>query len=159
MGPRSALTLVIIGATLITGCAAQRQEEARAAIGKAVKECRAPYPPKTHYLDRSSCEAPIRRWAMQKTGSPPDMVKLYIAKRAMIAAKIDAGQITREQANVEMAASAVEIGQTISDRNNSQALAAAAILSVMPRAQPYQASQPYMIPNRSRLLPTVCEWV
>ena len=70
----------------------------------------------------------------------------------MIAAKIDAGQMTREQANVEMAATAVEIGKTIADRNNSQALAAAAILSAMPRAQPYQASLPYMIPNRSPLV-------
>lgn len=133
----------------LAGCAAQRQEEARVAVSKAVEECRAPYPPNTHFLDRANCEAPTRRWAAQKTGVAPDMVDLFLAKRAMISSRVDSGQITREQGNVEIASMNVEINQMIAQRNQANAMAMAAILAAMPQPQVYQAPQPYAMPVRA----------
>jgi hypothetical protein len=143
--PVKLLALVALALSLVA-CAGQRQREAKEAIQRAVADCKAPYAPNTHYLDRTNCEAPIRRWAMQHTNVPSDMADLYLAKRAAIAARLDSGQITKEQANVEITQAAVEMNQVIAERNRANALTTAAVLSAMPQPQPYQPT-PYVMPH------------
>ena len=144
---RPIIILLALATFSLSGCAAQRQEEATLAVANSVVTCKASYPPNTHYLDRANCEAPFRRRAMQVENVPADLAELFLAKHAAIAARIDAGQITREQANVEIGAASVELNQIFQERNRSNALAAAAILSSMPRQQTYQV-QPYVMPTR-----------
>jgi hypothetical protein len=124
------------------GCAEQRRAEAQAAIQKQVADCRIQYPGDTHYLDRTNCEAPVRRAAMSSTGVASDFVDLYLADRAQLAAQIDSGRMTKEEANAAMARASVEINQMAGERNRQNALAAAAILSAMPQPPLYQLPMP-----------------
>ena len=142
--------LLALATFTLSGCAAQRREEATLAVANSAETCKASYTPNTHYLDRTNCEAPFRRRAMQVNNVPPDLAELFLAKRAAIAARIDAGQITREQANVEVSTASVEINQIVQERNRSNTLAAAAIFSSMPRQQTYQV-QPYVMQNKSTI--------
>jgi hypothetical protein len=75
---------------------------------------------------------------MQTMGTYADLVDSYLANRAMIAGEIDAGHLTKEQANVKLSDVALQLNQVADERNQRRASAAAAILSSMPQLSPYQ---------------------
>jgi hypothetical protein len=145
------ITVTILIGLLVSACAGQRRADAQAAIQARVAECRALYPPDTHYLDRARCEAPVRLEAMQSVGTYGDLIDSYLANRSQIAAEIDAGRLTKEQANVKISEVSMRLDQIASERNERRAMAAAAILSSMPR--PYQAPA-YQVPFYPITFPT-----
>lgn len=137
-----ALGIALLVPLLAAGCAAQRQQEAREAIQARVAQCAALYPPGSHYLDRTKCEEPVRRTSMRVLGIYADLQDAWLANRAQIAAEMDAGHLTKEQANVRMSEVAMRLNQVKGERDQAaserRAMLAAAILSSRP--EPYQPS-------------------
>jgi hypothetical protein len=93
---------------------------------------------------------------MQYTGTRGGLAELYLASRSMLAAEIDAGRITKEQANVKMGDVSVSLNQVAAERSRANAISAAAILSAMPRSQPYQVPFYPMVAPSSPVIPTNC---
>jgi hypothetical protein len=151
MIPRWTAPFAIVVLVGVNGCAEQRRAEAIAEIQRQREICAAQFAGDGHAVARENCVGPVRREAMVSTGFPPDLTDLLIADRLNIAAKIDSGRITKEQANVEIAQIGVEINEMAASRRRQNALAAAAILSAMPQQAPIQ-TQFYPIqqpPSRS----------
>lgn len=128
------------------GCAQQQQQqriaEAQAALKQRSAECQALYPLKgKSFLQRSNCEEPARRNIAAANQKPADLVDVYMATRAGVAAKLDRGEITEEEATLRLAQTVRELTETEQSRHNA-ALTAAAPFMPRPPVQfaPQQTS-------------------
>jgi len=117
-------TTATLGVLALAGCAQQYVADANAALTQRVAECKALYPPESKdYLQREHCDEAARRAVFAAKGGPGDLVEVYMATRADLAAKIDRGEITKEEANLRLAQTSRELADTQLARRNA-ALAA-----------------------------------
>lgn len=129
------LAALATGLLALSGCAQQRFAEATAAIDKQAASCKAQYPGTTHYVDRMNCIAPTVRTSYASVGTDSDLVEIYLADWAQMAAQVDAGRMTKEEANAALVRTKAGINQVQAERKQQQTMTALAILSAMPRPQ------------------------
>ena len=89
-------SMVIALCLLAWGCADQRVKErvkeADAALSAAIQTCRQQHPNLDQdNLARSQCQEPARRVRIEATGTPSDLVNLYLARGNELASQIDKG--------------------------------------------------------------------
>jgi hypothetical protein len=119
----------------LAGCAAQRQAQ----FDSAAAECRASIPALIgNYVKRQTCINAAARNAGFK-GPAEDLVE---ATRIELAEKVDRGEITAADANAQFARMKYDLQQSEAAQRVANAQAAAAILSAMPRPQPYVIPTP-----------------
>lgn len=112
----------VIGLAL-AGCAQQRVAEASKVLTARIAECKAQYPGDKDHLARVDCLLPARRAALAASGVSTDLAELYLANNAQLAAQIDRGEITLEEARVKDAQNSRDMTDATLSRRNA-ALAA-----------------------------------
>lgn len=122
------MRVITMAATLsvlaLAGCAQQRIAEANTALTQRIAECKAQYPDASkNFLLKARCDEPARRAAFAANNAPGDLVEVFLATRADVAAKADRGEITREEANLRIAQTQRELADAAAARRNA-ALAA-----------------------------------
>jgi hypothetical protein len=111
--------IILTGLVALGGCAAERarveapasapsRAEAQATLRRQIGVCRARYPAGSHFLDKARCDEAARREVILAAGTPPDLAETYLAARAEVAARLDRGEITREQADLALAKAGAE---------------------------------------------------
>jgi hypothetical protein len=137
-----------------TGCAQQRQAEARAAAEaqweQAEADCTARFPPVVgNYLTRARCFEPALRKLNAARGVPGDLGDLLIAQRMMYAGKIDRQEVTPEEGDLRYA----EVRSRINDRamrRRNEALAASPPPYIPPAPVVIQQPAPaYALPRQT----------
>lgn len=128
------LRLLVVGALSLAGCAGQVQAEAQTRLDAAVTACRTQHPAERgFYVVRFQCEEPARRAYGQRVGAAPDLTNVYLASRASLAGQLDRGEVTREQANLQIAQLERELTEATLRRRNA-ALAAQPPVILAPAA-------------------------
>ena len=109
-----------IGVSLLialSSCAAQRLAEAKAELDQQEATCRAEYP--------SASKGEVRRprcvrdaWAtyLSKAGAPGDLASEYLASMDMLIAKVDSGQISKEEASLKLS----QVRHSLSDAQRAR---------------------------------------
>ena len=93
-------------------------------LQRRIAVCRSRYPAGyPHFLDKAQCDEAARRAALLASGTPADLADSYLARRAEVAGRLDRGQITREQAEHELAAAAAETNERTQARRRGSATA------------------------------------
>jgi hypothetical protein len=122
--------VAIATAVLLAGCAAERQRH----FDEAAAVCRAQIPAQVgNYTRRQAC---LRTAAYDAGFRGPDQ-DLINATNEDLAEKVDRGDITITEANLRSAQVRYEIAQRAAAAQAERSAAAAAVLSAMPRPQPY----------------------
>ena len=122
--------LILMGLLALAGCAAQRQAQ----FNEGAAKCKAEIPAVIgNYMKREQCIND----AATSAGFHGPAEDLVSATRVALAEKVDSGAMTVAEANVQFAQMKYEIQQEAAAQRAANAQAAAAILSAMPRPQPY----------------------
>jgi hypothetical protein len=123
--------LVVLAALVaLAGCAAQRQAQ----FNKDAAQCRAEIPATVgNYVRRQQCIVD----AVNRAGFTGASQGLLNATRIELAEKVDKGEMTAAEANVQLARVTYQVEQSDAAQRTANAQVAAAILSAMPRPQPY----------------------
>jgi hypothetical protein len=122
--------VVLAGLVALAGCAAQRQVQ----FNKDAAQCRAEIPATVgNYVRRQQCIID----ASNRAGFRGPGADLLNATRIALAEKVDKGEITGADANVQYAQVRYQVEQSDAAQRTANAQAAAAVLSAMPRPQPY----------------------
>jgi len=126
-----------VGVFVLAGCAQQQQQqriaEADAALNQRIAECEAQYPrgEGKNALQRFRCVEPAQRAAFVAGRAPGDLVDVLLATTADVAAKVDRGEMTREEGTLRIAQTKRELADTEQSRRNAALTATAPF---MPRA-------------------------
>ena len=128
MAARACTVLAVV--LVVSGCAAQRQAEAEAAFA----QCRAAIPAQVgSYVARENCINAVS----ERYSSPGDGASALVrATRLSLAAKVDRGELSPEDAAAQLAAVAFQAQQQQAATNAARAAAAAQILSATRPAPP-----------------------
>jgi hypothetical protein len=152
------MRLVALAACLlVAGCAGDRmnqERERRLAAAEAVWEqhraaCAAQFPKRVgNFANKTRCDAAAQRVIIIERGAPADFADVFLATRAVLAGQIDQGQISEEQANLQMARLVSDLTQRNLDRRN-------AALAAMPPPPPMPVfvPQPIIIPQQPQVQP------
>ncbi len=109
------------------------QTEAQAALQRRITVCRSRYPAGyPHFLDKAHCDEAARRAALLASGTPADLADAYLATRADVAGRLDRGEITREQAEHELAKVAAETNEQTQVRHRGGVTAPGVVGVVVP---------------------------
>jgi hypothetical protein len=121
---------VLAGLVALAGCAAQRQAQ----FNKDAAQCRAEIPAVVgNYVRRNQCIID----SSDRAGFTGPSQGLLNATRMELAEKVDKGEMTDAEANAQYAQVRYQVEQSDAAQRTANAQAAAAILSSMPRPQPY----------------------
>jgi hypothetical protein len=127
----------------LTGCAAQRQAQMQAEAKANAQECLATIPKVVgSYVRRAECVND----ANTRAGFLSPAQGLLDATRLRLAEQIDRGEISVAQAQQQLAEERYRLDQDIASQRAVASANAAAVLSAMPRPQPYVAPLPYQMP-------------
>jgi hypothetical protein len=115
-----ALGFCIVGSFALAGCVSTDQQmvDMQAVQAKAHRACGGL---KTEYA-RVSCQIAM----MPPSGYNADLIAVGQAKALVLARQVDAGQISLDQARLELAQTATQVVNAIDQRYNNAALASAA---------------------------------
>lgn len=122
-GMRCKTSAAVLIAMTLTGCAQQRVAEASKAFEQRAAECTSQHLGDKSHLARANCLEPAFRALFAARGSFGDLTDVYLSNRADLAAKLDRGEITLEEAKVRDAQLKRELTETGLARRNA-ALAA-----------------------------------
>jgi hypothetical protein len=129
--------IIVASLLAMAGCAAQRQK----AFDEGMATCRATYPAVIGgYMALATCINGVS----DRRNPGSDSQAAVNALRLSLAEQVDASRITRAEANAQLSRFVLEVNQRDDEINAQHAAAAAAILSAMPRPQPYVP--PYQMP-------------
>jgi hypothetical protein len=121
---------LLAGLMALAGCAAQRQAQ----FNKDAAQCRAEIPAMVgNYVRRQQCIVD----AANRAGFTGASEGLLNATRIELAEKVDKGEMTPADANVQFAQVRYQVEQSDAAQRVANAQATAAVLSAMPRPQPY----------------------
>jgi hypothetical protein len=160
-GPVVLLALLALG-----GCGVARQAQiadAKKQLAAAQAVCKDQLP----HAQRADCMAEAENAYERPFINDPEMLDLLQAKRKDLAVQLDNGQLTQEQANLELATLRVQIRQTELERRNAassvsaqQSAASAAQLGAAARllqsTPPVVEAPPVMQPAAPRPVNTTC---
>lgn len=112
------MRLLAFGAMLaFVGCAQQRIQQAEVALDAKVAECENRYPAGSrNSVARAGCDEDARRAAFAARGAPSDLVEIWIATRADLAAKVDRQEMRPEQARLQMATLTSQLSDRAQER-------------------------------------------
>lgn len=120
---RLAMIAAVLGGLTLTSCARQHLAEAQKVFSQRDAECSAQNSGDKSYLARAHCLEPAWRAVFAARGTPSDLGDVYLATRSDLAAKLDRGEITLEEAKLHDAQTKRELVETVLARRNA-ALAA-----------------------------------
>ncbi len=134
-------------------CAQQRQADAEANFQREQARCFQAHTAEAgNYVARESCLAPARRAHDAASGVPSDLTEVMIANRAVIAAQIDRGELSLEEASARTA----ELNSNLTDRMLRRRREALAAMPPPPPYIPMQRAPTITPPQRFQ---TTCQQI
>lgn len=147
--------VVILTMLILTSCAGVRQREDESLFTRARSDCRANIPvPPGKLVDRVTCINRAYDRYLRQHDESVDLSDLLASMRIVIAKKVDEGNLSREDANLQEAKFASQIASQRRDRAlrnqeaDSHRVAATAAL-----IQSQRAFSPYLAPAPATLNP------
>jgi hypothetical protein len=145
--------LAILAAASLGGCAQQNLDAASATATQQQTNCRLQYPGDKQITARMNCSSAAVRNRLVAANLDSDLIDVYFANWAQLAAQVDAGRMSMSDAGVAFARSKAELNQMQTDRRQQRAMTALSILSAMPAYQApvssFQSYRPYMMPTNA----------
>ena len=160
--------VVLLALLALNGCGVARQAQiadAKKHLVADVADCKAQYP--ASFVQQVDCITATENVYEKPFINDPEMLDLLQAKRQVLAVQVDNGQLTKEQANLELATLRTQIRQTELDRRNAaaavsaqQSAASAQMLGASARmlqsTPPVVVAPPVMQPVAPRAVNTTC---
>lgn len=125
------IAVVVAAGFLLSGCAMALQKQVFDEVAAAKAACAAGTFP--NHVAKARCHNDAEH-KLARIYDKPDLLNLRLATRLALAERIDKGQISESQAELEFAQVGAQIGSQEAARDTNATMAAAAVQMATPRA-------------------------